>query len=95
MVKKVTALKARQQLGKMLEEVFYRGDQYIIERAGKPMAAVVPVAQLEEWHKRRDRLFEMIDVMRDANKDADSDDIEGDIQEAVQAVRSTSSDHQA
>ncbi len=94
MIKKVTALKARQQLGTMLEEVFYRGDQYIIERSGKPMAAVVPVAQLEEWHKRRERFFEMVDTMRDTT-DADPDDIEDDIQEAVQAVRSTSSDRQA
>jgi prevent-host-death family protein len=41
--KKLNALKARQQLGQLLEEVYYQGEQYIIERAGKPMAAVVPV----------------------------------------------------
>ena len=43
MVKKVNALKARQNLGQMLEEVYYKGAQFAIERAGKPMAAVVPV----------------------------------------------------
>jgi len=43
MVKKVTALKARKTLGQLLEEVYYRGDQYVIERAGKPMAAIVPL----------------------------------------------------
>jgi prevent-host-death family protein len=43
MVKKVTALKARKNLGQLLEEVYHRGDQYIIERAGKPMAAIVPL----------------------------------------------------
>jgi prevent-host-death family protein len=55
-VKTINALKARQQLGKLLEEVFYRGDRFIIERAGRPMAAVVPVWQLEEWQQRYDRL---------------------------------------
>lgn len=47
-VKKINALKARQQLGTLLEEVFYRDAQYIVERAGKPMAAVIPIWQLEE-----------------------------------------------
>ena len=48
MTKTVNALKARKNLGQLLEEVYYRGDQYVIERAGRPMAAVVPVWQLEE-----------------------------------------------
>ena len=57
MVKTVNALKARQQLGELLEGVYYKGDQYIIERAGKPMVAVVPLWQLEEWQKRREQFF--------------------------------------
>jgi prevent-host-death family protein len=45
-------MKARQNFGQMLEEVYYKGDQFIIERAGKPMAAVVPLWQLSELPKR-------------------------------------------
>jgi prevent-host-death family protein len=52
-VKTVNALKARQNLGKLLEQVFYKDDRFVIERAGKPMAAVVPVWQLKEGQKRR------------------------------------------
>jgi len=44
-------MKARQQLGTILEEVYYRGEQYIIERAGKPMAALVPLSHLEALQK--------------------------------------------
>ena len=50
--KKINAMQARQSFGKLLEEVFYRGDQFIIERAGKPMAALVPISLLEEWQNR-------------------------------------------
>jgi len=50
-VKKINALKARQNFGQMLEEVYYKGDRFVIERAGKPMAAVVPLWQLEELQK--------------------------------------------
>jgi prevent-host-death family protein len=52
--KKINAMQARQSFGKLLEEVFYRGDQFIIERAGKPMAAVVPLSVLEQLQKQTD-----------------------------------------
>jgi prevent-host-death family protein len=51
-VKKINAMKARQNFGTMLEEVFYRGDRYIIERAGKPMAALIPLSDLEALQQR-------------------------------------------
>src|SRR2546426_3155976 len=86
-VKKVNALKARQNLGQLLEEVYYRGDHYIIERAGKPMAAVVPVWQFEEWQQHREQFFAMIDAVHARNADVPSEVIEQEIGEAVQAVR--------
>jgi hypothetical protein len=51
-VRKINALKARQTLGTLLEEVFYRDEHFIIERAGKPMAALVPLSLLEEVQKK-------------------------------------------
>ena len=35
-VKTINAGKARVNLGQMLDEVFYKGDHFIIERDGKP-----------------------------------------------------------
>ena len=69
MVKKVTALKARKNLGQLLEEVFDRGDQYVIERAGKPMASIVPLWHLQAWLKRRERFFGMVDEVRRRQQD--------------------------
>jgi prevent-host-death family protein len=85
--KKLNALKARQQLGQLLEEVYYQGEQYIIERAGKPMAAVVPVWFIEAWHKRREQFFAMVDDVHARNADVPPDMIERDVVEAVQQVR--------
>jgi prevent-host-death family protein len=87
MVKKITAVKARKNLGQLLEEVYYRGDQYVIERAGKPMAAVVPVWYLEEWLKRRERFFDMVDEVRQGQEGISPEAIEQDIQDAIEAVR--------
>jgi prevent-host-death family protein len=50
--KKINAMEARRAFGSILEVVFYRGEQFIIERAGKPMAALVPVSLLEEWQNK-------------------------------------------
>jgi hypothetical protein len=36
----INAGKARVNFGQMLDEVFYKGDHFIIERDGRPMAAV-------------------------------------------------------
>lgn len=48
MVKRISALKARHNLGQLLNEVSLRGDIYIIERAGKPLAALVALDRLAQ-----------------------------------------------
>jgi prevent-host-death family protein len=87
MVRKVNVLKVRQNLGQILEEVYYKGDQYVIERAGRPMAAVVPVWQLKEWRERRTRFFGMVDALRSKGKKLKPEDIEREVADAVRAVR--------
>ncbi len=42
-----TAIKARQNMGEMLNRVLLKHDEFIIERGGKPMAAVIPIDKLE------------------------------------------------
>lgn len=87
MVKKINALKARKNLGQLLEKVYYKDDQYVIERAGRPMAAVIPVWQLEERRKRRERLFGMVEEVWEKNKKERPEVIEREVQEAVRTVR--------
>ena len=87
MTKRINALKARKNLGQLLEEVYYNGDQYVIERAGRPMAAVVPVWQLEEWQKRRQRFFGMVGELWQKNKKVKPDVIEREVEDAGRAVR--------
>ena len=47
MLKKISAMKARQNLGQLLNEVSIRGDSFIIERAGKPLAALVDMERFQ------------------------------------------------
>lgn len=51
MTEKISTLDIRQKLGDILNRVALRHDQFIIERKGKPLAAVVPVARLEQMQR--------------------------------------------
>lgn len=87
MEKKISALDARKRLGQLLEEVYYQGNQFIVERAGKPMAVVIPIGQYQQWKDRRERFFAMVDEARARNAATPPEMIEAEVQEAVLAVR--------
>ncbi len=83
MEKIINAMKARQNLGTVLNEVFLKNDQFIIERNGKPQAAVIPIWQYEQWKEKRRVFFEMIERLRKANRNTNPKTLQKDIAEAV------------
>ncbi len=87
MLKKISTLETRQNLGAILNRVSLRDDQYIIERKGQPLAAVVPVWQLEKWQAEKEMFFRMIDEMQQKNKKIPLSAIEKEVDEAVKSVR--------
>ena len=89
MMRTVTVITMRKNLGQLLEQVD-KGDQYVIEQDGRPMAAVVPVWQLKEWRARRDRFFAKIDAVRRKNPRTASRVIARDVAEAIAKTRGSS-----
>ncbi len=87
MLKTINALEARRNLGQLLEEVFYKGDQFVIQRAGKSMAVVISPSEYEAYRKQREKDMQVLDRIREKNKGAKSEEIEKDVQEAIEAVR--------
>ncbi|OFW02620.1 MAG: hypothetical protein A3I61_10920 [Acidobacteria bacterium RIFCSPLOWO2_02_FULL_68_18] len=51
MPEKVSTMDVRQRIGDMLNRVALRHDEFIIERKGKPLAALVPVERLEQMRR--------------------------------------------
>jgi antitoxin (DNA-binding transcriptional repressor) of toxin-antitoxin stability system len=51
MTAKVSTIDVRQRLGDMLNRVALRNDEFIIERKGKALAALVPVERLEQMRR--------------------------------------------
>jgi len=86
-LKTINALKARRNLGQLLEEVFYKGDQFVIERAGKAMAVVISPSEYEAYKKQREQDMKVFDEIRKKNKEAELEEVERDVQEAIEAVR--------
>ena len=51
MTERVSTIDVRQRIGDMLNRVALRHDEFIIERKGKPLAALVPVERLEQMRR--------------------------------------------
>ena len=87
MLKKISAMKARQSFGQILNEAALRGDDFIVERAGKPMVAIVSMDKYRMLQRDREEARQAAHQIRNKMKHEDSDAIEKLISEAVKAVR--------
>jgi prevent-host-death family protein len=67
MEKEMGVTKAREKFGDLVEQVQYQGDTFIINRNGKPAAAIVPIEVYESWKKERAAFF---DLFRQAQENA-------------------------
>ncbi len=89
MKRKLSAMDARQRFGEVLEGVYYRGDEVVIERAGRSMAVVVPIERYESMERSRERLFALIEKAQARNRDAPYAMIEKEVARAVREVRTS------
>jgi prevent-host-death family protein len=87
MVKKVTAMKVRDNLGRLLDEVYYRGDEVVIERAGRAMAVLVPVGRYEQYQRERRERFKVLDRIKARTRKIPAKVLDATIAEAVRAAR--------
>ena len=86
MLKKISAQKARQNFGELMDEVRLRGDRYIVNRGEKPLVAVIPVEEYLAWEQARERLYSRIVMMRDRTRREDAEVLEGELRQAIAAV---------
>lgn len=80
MQRTVSALAARQrvgELGELLEGVYYRGDEVVIERVDKHTRGGIPM----------DRFWQTVGEIRADNEGADPEQVERNVDAAVAAVR--------
>ena len=86
-LKTIQAYEARQRLGELLEEVFYKHTQVLIQRGRKPMAVVISPEEYEAYRKQRTEDFRIFDEIRAQTKRVSTKEVEQDVEQAVKAVR--------
>lgn len=85
--REISALKVRNNLGQILDETHYLGREFVIERAGKPMAVIVPVKQYWRIRRKPRKTFEVLDQIHARLASYDTKQAECDALEATMAVR--------
>jgi prevent-host-death family protein len=87
MTKTVSTADMCEKLDEILEQVRERGDRYVIERDGKPVAAVVPFEQFERVEKARERFSALVEKIHERNKDVDPEVVEREVEAAIRETR--------
>jgi prevent-host-death family protein len=87
MLKKISAQKARQRLGELMDEVRISGDKYVVERGNRPMVVVIPLEEYVTWEKIRAGLYKKVKQVRERNRDIESEVLENEIREAIEAAK--------
>ncbi len=87
MAKHISAREARNKFADLMGSVHYGGEEVIVERSGRPMAAVIPVEMYERLVSERRSRLEVIDEIRSSLPDVSPEEIEKDVSRAIEKVR--------
>jgi prevent-host-death family protein len=87
MLKKISAMKARQNLGQIMNEVALRGDDYVIERAGKPLVAIIDMDKYQRLQEERQEALQAVRSIWSKMEGVDPEEVEEIIEEAILATR--------
>jgi prevent-host-death family protein len=87
MIRRTTAVAARQNLGDLLNQVQYRNDSVLITKDGKPVAALVDVELFERIRRLRDDFSSLTDRLATTYAGVPAALAEAEIAEAVAAAR--------
>ncbi len=89
MVTRISSSEARDRFADLVASSHYGGQITIIERSGKPMAAVIPIEMYKRLMAERETRFNVLDNIRAHFPNVPPDQVEKDIAEAIAAVRAS------
>ncbi|MEX1213609.1 type II toxin-antitoxin system Phd/YefM family antitoxin [Saccharospirillum sp.] len=87
MISEINAVQFRQNLGEMINQVQYRHDSILINKGGKPVAALVDARLFERIRKMENRFNELAHRLETGFRDVSEEDGIAEIERAVQEVR--------
>jgi prevent-host-death family protein len=87
MITEVSAVKFRQNLGEMLNQVQYRKDAVVVTRDGKPVAALIDAEQFERIRRMREQFDEIRSKIAEDFRDVPEEVGMAQIEAAIAEVR--------
>jgi prevent-host-death family protein len=81
------AMTARKNFGRIMEEAHYRGDEIVVERAGKPMVVIISYAEFQEYKQQREKDFEILNQIRAKNQNVNPVEVETAVETAIAEIR--------
>lgn len=87
MTKSITTQELKANVGEFVDSVRLRGDRYVIQRRGKPVAALVPLSVNDAYENNRDQFFNLLNDIAERNKDMTVDEINSLVSKTVKDVR--------
>ena len=85
----IGAREARRRFSDLLGRVGYGGEEAIVERSGKPMVALIPVAVYQQLVAEREARFQVLDRVRSRLPEIPETEVENDVRQAIKTVRAT------
>lgn len=86
-MKSVDAVVLRKNLGQYVNEAYYRGDEFVIKRAGKPIAALVPLEDLKGLIALKNQGLKTLRRIWAANRGVSLETVQKDVAQAIKVVR--------
>ena len=77
----------RQKISEILGKVGFGGDVAVVEKSGKPMAAIIPIEMYQKLVAEREARFQIVGKIRNAQAERPLNEIEEDIAAAIQRAR--------
>ena len=88
MEKTISAYDARRRFGQLLEETFYQKDHFVVERSGRPMAAIVPIDEYHKWQQlSKERVSALLETAWANTRGVPDPELEADVAQALATLR--------
>lgn len=85
--KRIKSAKVRDLLGQVMEEVYYKGHDYIVEKGNKEVAAIISIDEYKRIQREREEDFTVFEEIWKENKNFSSLQVKEDASQAIKEAR--------
>mgnify|MGYP000569066614 CR=1 FL=1 len=87
MTQRIGAREARNRFADVMGLVHYGKQSVIIDRAGRPMVAIIPVEVYEKLVAEREARFQVLERIRGRLPEVAAEEVDRDVSQAISRVR--------